>query len=105
MNSSMSGNASMNEGATLRHLGRISTVDRDRPARHEVIRDPGRVVAAPRVGVAARKLAYPSLIVRHPCLLSSRLELFDASALLRGRSRDNSGVCQRARMSLDQPRR
>jgi hypothetical protein len=62
-----------------------------RPAGHVVIRDPRWVVAAARVGVAARELAYPSLIVPHPYLLSSRIDLPRLTLSAQGLA-DNIGV-------------
>jgi hypothetical protein len=64
----------------LGDLGGISTVDRDRTARDEVVCDLRGVVATPGVGVAARELPY-----------AATLEL--------GRRRDNARVGQRAEMS------
>src|SRR5207245_2386591 len=49
----------------LRDLRGLTAVDRDRPARNEMVRNSRGIVAAPRIGVAAREVTHTSLIVFH----------------------------------------
>lgn len=88
----------------LGDLGLISTVDRDRPARHETIGDPRGVVAAPRVGVAARELPDPSFVVCHLFLNVVVKKRRDVTTPMPALWRDNAGLSQRAGVSLDRSR-